>query len=101
MAKKSLVERNNKRMRMAAQYADRRAALKEIACDESRSPEEQFAARMKLAQLPRNSSKTRIRLRCSLTGRSRGNYRKFGLSRIALRDLASSGQIPGMTKSSW
>jgi small subunit ribosomal protein S14 len=101
MAKKSLVERNNKRMRMARQYADRRTALKEIACDESRSPEEQFAARIKLAQLPRNSSKTRIRLRCSLTGRSRGNYRKFGLSRIALRDLASSGQIPGMTKSSW
>ena len=101
MAKKSLVERNNKRMRMARQYADRRNSLKEIACDESRSPEEQFAARIKLAQLPRNSSKTRIRLRCSLTGRSRGNYRKFGLSRIALRDLASSGQIPGMTKSSW
>jgi small subunit ribosomal protein S14 len=101
MAKKSLVERNKKRMRMAKQYADRRIALKEFARDESRSPEEQFAARMKLAQLPRNSSKTRIRLRCSLTGRSRGNYRKFGLSRIAVRDLASSGQIPGMVKSSW
>ncbi len=101
MAKKSLVERNNKRIRLAKQYADRREALKAIACDEHSSPEEQFAARMKLAQLPRNSSKTRIRLRCSLTGRPRGNYRKFALSRIALRDLASSGQIPGMVKSSW
>ncbi|QLH39854.1 MAG: 30S ribosomal protein S14 [Defluviicoccus sp.] len=101
MAKKSLVERNNKRVRLAKQYEERRAVLKAIARDEHCSPEEQFAARMKLAKLPRNSSKTRIRLRCSLTGRPRGNYRKFGLSRIALRDLASSGQIPGMVKSSW
>ena len=101
MAKKSLIERNKKRMRMAKRFADRRAALKELADDEARSPEDRFAARMKLAQLPRNSSPTRVRLRCELTGRPRGNYRKFGLSRIALRDLASAGQIPGMVKSSW
>ncbi|MBK8176107.1 MAG: 30S ribosomal protein S14 [Rhodospirillales bacterium] len=101
MAKTSLVERNKKRMRMAKQYADRRQALKDIADDEERSPEERFAARIKLAELPRNSSPTRVRLRCGLTGRPRGNYKKFGLSRIALRELASSGQIPGMVKSSW
>ena len=101
MAKKSLVERNKKRMRMAERHADRREALKAAADDESRSPEDRFAARIKLAQLPRNSSATRVRLRCTLTGRPRGNYRKFGLSRIALRELASSGQIPGMVKSSW
>ena len=101
MAKKSLVERNKKRMRMVKQFALRRSSLKEVACDEHRSPEERFAARMKLAELPRNSSATRVRLRCALTGRPRGNYRKFGLSRIALRELASSGQIPGMVKSSW
>ena len=101
MAKKSLVERNKKRMRMAKQFALRRTSLKEIARDQQRSPEERFAARMKLAELPRNSAATRIRLRCNLTGRPRGNYRKFGLSRIAVRELASSGQIPGMVKSSW
>ena len=101
MAKKSLVERNNKRIRMAKQFALRRASLKEVACDQQRSPEERFAARMKLAELPRNSSTTRIRLRCGLTGRPRGNYRKFGLSRIAVRELATSGQIPGKVNSSW
>jgi small subunit ribosomal protein S14 len=101
MAKKSLVERNKKRMLLTERYADRRGALKAVADDESRSPEDRFAARIKLAQLPRNSSATRVRLRCTLTGRPRGNYRKFGLSRIALRELASSGQIPGMVKSSW
>lgn len=101
MAKKSLLERNKKRMQMAEQYAERRAALKAVADDESRPSEERFAARIKLAELPRNSSKTRIRLRCSLTGRPRGNYRKFALSRIALRELASTGQIPGIVKSSW
>jgi len=101
MAKKSLVERNKKRMRMVKQYAERRALLKSIADDEHCSNEERFSARMKLAQLPRNASPTRVRLRCALTGRPRGNYRKFGLSRIALRDLASAGQIPGMVKSSW
>ena len=101
MAKKSLVERNQKRMRMSERHAGRREALKAVADDEARSPEDRFAARIKLAQLPRNSSATRVRLRCTLTGRPRGNYRKFGLSRIALRELASSGQIPGMVKSSW
>jgi small subunit ribosomal protein S14 len=101
MAKKSLIERNKKREELVKRFAHRREHLKSIADDESRSPEERFSARMKLAQLPRNSSATRLRLRCSLTGRPRGNYRKFGLSRIALRELASSGQIPGMVKSSW
>lgn len=101
MAKKSLTERNNKRLRMAERYRDRRETLKEAAKDESLSPEERFGARIALAELPRNSSSTRVRLRCTLTGRPRGNYRKFGLSRIALRELASSGQIPGMVKSSW
>ena len=101
MAKKSLIERNNKRLRMAERDRDRRETLKEAAKDDSLSPEERFAARIALAELPRNSSSTRVRLRCTLTGRPRGNYRKFGLSRIALRELASSGQIPGMVKSSW
>ena len=101
MAKKSVVERNKKRQRMAAQYAGRRARLKAMAKDESLTPEERFAARLKLAQLPRNSSPSRVRLRCQVSGRPRGNYRKFRLSRIALRDLASTGQIPGMVKSSW
>jgi small subunit ribosomal protein S14 len=101
MAKKSLTERNKKRIRMAERYRDRREALKKAADDVSRPPEERFAARITLAELPRNSSATRVRLRCNLTGRPRGNYQKFGLSRIALRELASSGQIPGMVKSSW
>jgi small subunit ribosomal protein S14 len=101
MAKKSLYERNEKRKRLAQQHASRRQALKRAARDAGTSPEERFAARLKLAELPRNSSKVRIRLRCAMTGRPRGNYRKFGLSRIALRELASSGQIPGMVKASW
>ncbi|MFZ1416418.1 MAG: 30S ribosomal protein S14 [Defluviicoccus sp.] len=101
MAKKSLIERNKKRERLARQYARRRAELKATACDDTVPPEERFAARLKLAELPRNSSRVRVRLRCALTGRPRGNYRKFGLSRIAVRDLASNGQIPGMLKASW
>ncbi len=101
MAKKSLIERNKKRMRMADRYRDRRNALKVAAADNARSAEERFAARIALAELPRNSSPTRVRLRCALTGRPRGNYRKFKLSRIALRELGSAGQIPGMVKSSW
>lgn len=101
MAKTSAIERNMKRMRLAKKYAAKRTRLKEAARDESLSPEERFTARLKLAQLPRNSAPTRIRLRCELSGRPRGNYRKFKLSRIALRDLASRGQIPGMVKSSW
>ena len=101
MAKTSVVERNKKRIRLAKQYAEKRAHLKAITRDESLSPEERFNAQLKLASLPRNSSPVRIRLRCDLTGRPRGNYRKFKLSRVSLRDLASNGQIPGMVKSSW
>ncbi len=101
MAKKSSIERNKKRRKMAARYANKRSELKAIADDQSRSPEDRFAARMKLAKLPRNSSKVRVRNRCELTGRPRGVYRKFRMSRIAVRDLASTGRIPGMVKSSW
>ncbi|SEH34085.1 30S ribosomal protein S14 [Magnetospirillum fulvum] len=101
MSKVSSVERNKKRERMAKQFATRRARLKAIANDRETSPEERFEASLKLAQLPRNSSKTRVRLRCEVTGRSRGNYRKFKLCRNKLRELASQGQIPGMVKSSW
>jgi small subunit ribosomal protein S14 len=101
MAKTSSVERNEKRKRLAKQHAARRAKLKAIALDESLPPEERFRARIKLAAMPRNSSPTRYRNRCELTGRPRGFYRKLKVSRIALRDLASKGQIPGMVKSSW
>jgi len=101
MAKTSAVERNEKRKRLAKQYAARRAKLKATAMDESLPPEERFRARIKLATLPRNSSPTRYRNRCELTGRPRGFYRKLKLSRIALRELASKGQVPGMVKSSW
>ena len=101
MAKTSAIQKNKRRERMVKQYANKRAALKAIAKDPSLSPEEQFAARLKLAEMPRNSSPTRVRNRCEMTGRPRAFYRKFKLSRITLRDLASSGQIPGMTKSSW
>ena len=101
MAKKSMVERNKKRERMVKSAAAKRARLKAAAKDPALSMEEQFSARLKLAKLPRNSSPCRLRLRCQLTGRPRGNYRKFKLSRIALRDLASTGQVPGMVKSSW
>lgn len=101
MAKKSAVERDLKRVKLAKRYAAKRAALKAQAKDESLSPEERFNARLKLAELPRNSAPNRQRLRCGLSGRPRGNYRKFKLSRIALRDLASRGEIPGVVKSSW
>ena len=101
MAKVSAVERNNKRKRIVAKQANKRAELKKIACDRSRPLEEVFEAQLKLAKLPRNGSRTRIRNRCGVTGRPRGVYRKFELSRITLRELASFGQIPGMTKSSW
>ena len=101
MAKKSAIEKNNKRARMAKSYAAKRACLKAITKDETASPEDRFNAHLKLAALPRNSSPTRYRLRCELSGRSRGNYRKFKISRIAMRDLASDGMIPGMVKSSW
>ncbi len=101
MAKKSAIERNEKRRKLTVRYAARRAALKEMANDRSLPMEERFAARLKLAELPRNSSRVRIRNRCEISGRPRGNYRKFKMSRISLRDLASAGQIPGMVKSSW
>lgn len=101
MAKKSAIERNKKRVRMSQRYDAKRAALRTVARDETRPAEERFAATLKLSELPRNSSKTRIRNRCELTGRSRAYYRKLRMSRIALRELASQGQIPGMVKSSW
>ena len=101
MAKTSSVNKNKRRAKMVKRMAPKRARLKAIADDRALPPEERFAARLKLAELPRNSSATRIRNRCELTGRPRGYYRKFKLSRIALRELASSGQIPGMVKSSW
>lgn len=101
MAKKAMVERDLKRRRMAEKYAAKRAELKAIAEDITRAPEERFQARLKLAKLPRNSSKVRIHNRCELTGRPRGYYRKLRLSRVMLRELGSQGMIPGMTKSSW
>jgi small subunit ribosomal protein S14 len=101
MAKKSAIEKNKRRMRLVQRYATKRAALKAMARDESLTPEERFSARLRLAKLPRNSSPVRLRNRCQLTGRPRGVYRKFKISRIALRELASRGQIPGMIKSSW
>ena len=101
MAKKSAIEKNQRRERLVLRYAEKRRQLKTIAADTSRPPEERFAARLKLAKLPRNGSATRVRNRCLLTGRPRGYYRKFRMSRIAVRDLASAGQIPGMMKSSW
>ncbi len=101
MAKKSSIEKNNRRRRMTKQFSGRRSKLKAIACDKKRPMEERFAATLKLAELPRNSSATRIRNRCEITGRPRGFYRKHKLSRIALRDLGSKGLIPGLLKSSW
>ncbi len=101
MAKISAIEKNKRRQRLVRKFSARRAKLKEIASDKSLPAEERFAARLKLAELPRNSSAVRVRHRCEITGRPRGYYRKFRLSRIALRELAAHGQIPGMVKSSW
>jgi small subunit ribosomal protein S14 len=101
MAKKSAVNRNEMVRRLVKAQAPKRAALKAIANDENLSLEERFEARLKLAALPRNSSATRIRNRCELTGRPRAFYRKMKMSRIALRELGSRGQIPGLVKSSW
>ena len=101
MSKTSSIEKNEKRRRMVAQYAAKRARLKEIANDLSKTAEERFAARLKLAELPRNSSKTRIRNRCELTGRPRAYYGKLKLCRNQLRELGNSGQIPGLVKASW
>jgi small subunit ribosomal protein S14 len=101
MAKLSSINKNLRRVAMTKRFAAKRRRLKEFSEDRSRPAEDRFMARLKLAEMPRNGSATRIRNRCTLTGRPRGTYRKFKLSRIALRDLASSGQIPGMVKSSW
>ena len=101
MAKLCQINRNKKRVKLAARYAAKRAALKAKADDMSVPPEERFAARIKLAKLPRNSAPTRQHNRCDLSGRSKGFYRKLKVSRIALRDLANFGQVPGMTKASW
>lgn len=101
MAKKSSIEKNTRRAKLAKAIAPRRTRLRALARDRDAAPEDRFEAQLKLARLPRNSSVTRVRHRCQLSGRPRGYYRKFGLSRIAVRELASSGQIPGMVKSSW
>ncbi|MFT6931842.1 MAG: small subunit ribosomal protein S14 [Paracoccaceae bacterium] len=101
MAKKSMIEREKKRQVLVVKYAPKRAALKAIASDTDKPMEERFAAHLKLAKLPRDSSATRLHNRCKLTGRPKAYYRKLKMSRIALRDLASNGQIPGMVKSSW
>ncbi|WP_193368106.1 30S ribosomal protein S14 [Pelagibius marinus] len=101
MAKKSAVEKNKARKKMVDRFSAKRAALKQVARDRTLPPEERFQAYLKLAELPRNSTKGRVRNRCQVTGRPRGVYRKFQLSRITLRELASVGQIPGMVKSSW
>ncbi len=101
MAKTSSIKKNQKRQKLADRFAAKRARLKTIIMDRDGSPEERFVAQLKLAALPRNSAKVRVRNRCELSGRPRAYYRKFKLSRIALRELASTGQIPGMVKSSW
>jgi small subunit ribosomal protein S14 len=101
MAKTSSIDKNRKRTALAKRLAPKRARLKAIAEDKSLAPEDRFNARLKLAEMPRNSSPTRIRNRCELSGRPRAYYRKFKLSRLAFRDLASQGQIPGVVKSSW
>ncbi|MBU1175361.1 MAG: 30S ribosomal protein S14 [Alphaproteobacteria bacterium] len=101
MAKTSSIEKNKRRAKMAKQYASKRQVLKDTVKNQDLPLEERFRASMKLAELPRNSSKVRIRNRCEFSGRPRGYYRKMKLSRIALRELGSHGQIPGLVKSSW
>ena len=101
MAKKSSIEKNNRRRRLAKKFSGRRMRLKAIAMDKTKPIEERFAASLKLAEMPRNSSPTRIRNRCEMSGRPRAFYRKHKLSRIALRELGSKGMIPGLLKSSW
>ena len=101
MAKVSSIQKNLKRIRLAKKFLKRRENLKKIIKNRKLPLEERFAAQLKIAKLPRNSSKTRVRNRCEITGRPHGFYRKLRISRIALRDLASNGKIPGMTKSSW
>ncbi len=101
MAKKSAIERNNKRKRMVKKFAAKRAKLKGIARDRDLPIEERMAAQLKLSALPRNSAEIRVRNRCEVTGRPRGYYRKLKMSRIALRELSNQGMVPGMVKSSW
>ena len=101
MAKKSMVEKDKRRRKMVDRFAARRAALRAVVKDKEREPEERFEATLQLAELPRNSAKVRTRNRCAMTGRPRAYYRKFGMSRIALRELGSTGQIPGLVKASW
>ncbi len=101
MAKTSSIDKNRKRTKLVKRMSAKRARLKALAADKSLAPEDRFNARLKLAEMPRNSSATRISNRCELSGRPRGYYRKFKLSRLAFRELASAGQIPGVVKSSW
>jgi small subunit ribosomal protein S14 len=101
MAKLSSVLKNERRKKLAKQYAGKFAKLRAMADDEKLDDSERLIARLKMAELPRNANPTRVRNRCQLTGRSRGNYRKFGLSRIMMRELGNKGLIPGLTKSSW
>ena len=101
MAKTSSVEKNNRRRRLVKQYANKRAKLKAIVQSKDVTMEERFTAQLKLAELPRNSAKNRLRHRCELTGRARAYYRKVKMSRLALREMSNLGLIPGMVKSSW
>ena len=101
MAKKSAIEKNKSRMQLAKRFAAKRARLKATVADESLSDQERFGARLKLAELPRNSAPSRVRNRCEISGRPRGYYRKLKMSRIALREYGASGMIPGLVKSSW
>jgi len=101
MAKKSAINKNLRRIKLVKKYAGRRERLKAIAMDEKRPQEERFIAQLKLAELPRNSSPVRVRNRCEISGRPRGFHRKFKMSRIGSGELASSGKLPGVVKSSW
>ena len=101
MAKKSAIEKNNKRRRMVAKYADKRATLKAMVADKTVTLEDRFKAQLLLNKLPRDASPSRVRNRCEVTGRPRAVYRKLKLSRIMLRDLGNRGRVPGMVKSSW
>ncbi|HLS16207.1 MAG TPA: 30S ribosomal protein S14 [Paenalcaligenes sp.] len=101
MAKLSLINRNLKRKKLVEKYAEKRAELRAIINDQSKSDEERYLARLELQRLPRNSNPTRVRNRCAVTGRARGVYKQFGITRHKLREMALRGEIPGMTKSSW
>ncbi|TMS59338.1 30S ribosomal protein S14 [Imbroritus primus] len=101
MAKLATIEREKKRAKLVEKYSEKRAALKAIIDDQSKSEEERYEARLKLQQLPRNANPTRQRNRCALTGRPRGTFRKFGLARTKIREIAFKGEIPGLTKASW